>query len=229
MGVFDKLALVPALGLQLLIVAGLLRGHYRRYPLLLVLISADFLGTVVSVASVMDDRKWTAQTAKVYWLTVGLQYTLIFACQIQMLYQAIQERRKGLRIVYLVIGGLLYTVLAAWFSYHPRLNYWMTQLARNISFGSMLLNLGLWTTLLYSRDRQRLMITASLGFMLAGDAIGHSLRQISRSYVFAGNMVLMIMYFLYLFTLWRTVRKDPQQVDEQATHDPLAQVHLSTR
>jgi hypothetical protein len=224
MGVFDQLILVPALVLQLLIVAGLVRGHYRKYPVLLVLVIADFLGTVVSVASMLDDGKWTAHTAKVYWLSMGLQYTLIFACQIQMLYQAIQERRKGLHIVYLVAGGLLYTVLAAYLSYHPRLNYWMTQLSRNISFGSMLVNLGLWTTLLYSRDRQRLLITAAMGFMLAGDAIGHSLRQMSRSYVFAGNMVLMSMYFLYLFTLWRTVRTAPQQVEVPATHEgPLAQ------
>jgi len=226
MGTWDYLLTFLAFALQIAVIAGLLRGRYREYPILLALIICDLLGTVVSMAAVFDLGKWTYESAKIYWMCQGVQFALVLAFQLHMLYPTLHERSRRIRLAHLLLLAVLVTGLSAWFSYHVRFSYWMTQMARNLCFASIFLNLALWTSLVRSYDRERLMIVASLGFLLAGGAIGHSLRQISRDLVFIGNVVLVSLYLLSLFTLWRTFRTAPVHAQERSTSGPLAQVSL---
>lgn len=223
MGILEYVFTGGAFALQIAIIAGLLRGHYRKYPFLLALIVLDVLGSVVSLTAFFDvgNGKWTRQTAKIYWMSQGIQYALVFACQIHMLYCALRDTNRQVRVAHPLIGGIIVTALSVWVSYDVRFNFWMTQLARNFCFASIFLNLTLWTSLLRSFDRERLMITASLGFLLIGGAIGHSLRQMSRDLVFLGNIVLVALYLLYLFTLWRTVRAAPVASNPRSGGEPV--------
>lgn len=209
MALLDHVCTFASLVLQLLIIAALLRGHFRKHPILLALITLDFLGTVVGAAAIFDTGTWTRESARIYWICEGIQYTLVFACQVHMLYPTLRERNTRLRLAHLVIAEVLLTAGSAWLCYHPRLSFWMTQMARNFCFASVLLNLTLWTSLIRSFDRQRLLITASLGFLVTGGAIGHSLRQMSPHLVLIGNLFIVGLYLLFLFTLWRAVRVAP--------------------
>ena len=224
MDVLNWTTAILGVSLQLAIIAGLLRGSFRTYPMLLVIMVANFLGTIAASSAIFDLGKWTIQTARLYWICETLQYVLIFAFQVHLLYQTLTNSKSRRRILYVIFAGLLVAVFATWSAYHPRFNLWMTQLIRNFSFASMILNLALWTTLLRSPDRCRLMITGAFGTMLAGGAIGHSLRQISHSLVPLGNAVLISTYLLYLFLLWRAVSRYavPQT---NATEEPFAALH----
>jgi len=195
--------------LQILLLGALLRGYYKRYPFLLLLIIVEFLATVVGAATKLDVGSWNRETAKFYYIAEALEYILIFALQAHLLYQAIDQTKNRGRLIYVIAGGLLYAALSTWLSYDPRWWKWMSQLVRNFSFGSMLLNLMLWTVLVRQPDRTRLLITAGVGIQLAGSSIGHSLLQLAPSLVKAGNLVLLVCYLLFLLTIWRGVTKPP--------------------
>jgi hypothetical protein len=100
---------------------------------------------------------------------------------------------------------MLYAALSVWMAYDANENLWMTQTLRNINFGSIFLNLTLWTLLLRKADRQMLMVAAAFGVQFAGVAIGHSLRQLARELVVVGNMVITVSYFVCLFTLYKAM------------------------
>ncbi|MBI3681822.1 MAG: hypothetical protein HY235_15690 [Acidobacteria bacterium] len=197
--------------LQVLLISSLMRGPYRKYPLLLAFAVGDVLGSVVGAAALFDLGRWTEQTAKYYWMADGVQYTLLFACQVHLLSKTIDDRQSRGRLLYIVLGGVCFAAFAAWQSYAPRPSLWMTQLIRNLSFGSMLVNLMLWTMLARRPARQLLLITAGFGIHLAGGAIGHSLRQLSPSLVTAGNLILIGSYLLCLFILWQAIRMPAAQ------------------
>lgn len=189
--------------LQLLVISVLIRGRLREYPILFVLIITEFLSTIVGVAATLDSSGWTKETAKYYWITEVIDYALIYACLVHLLAQTVSGGTGKRRIVWVVIAGVLFVVVSTVQSYNPRLSHWMTELVRNFSFGSMFVNLMLWTLLIRKPNRQRLMVTAGLGIQLAGSAIGHSLLSISRDFVWAGNVVLLSVYLLFLYTIWR--------------------------
>jgi hypothetical protein len=223
MGPLQYAVAALAIFLDILVISTLLRGGYRKYPLIFALIILDILGSVASCAAIFDLGKWTHETAKLYWLCEGIQYTVVFACQIQMLYPTFRDNNRRSRVAYLVIAGILYTALSVWLSYDRRFGLWMTQVARNSCFASIFLNLALWTSLIRNFDRERLMITAAFGFMLTGSAIGHSLRRLSPDLVSIGNAVLMGLYLLYLYTLWRALRTAPALAQSPQETLPVGQ------
>lgn len=221
MNFFEWTVTVVAVLLQVAILSRLLGGAYRSYPMLMVFMTVNFLATVASASALFGTREWTSQATRVYWLCNTIQYGFVFALQVHMLSQAMSGPRAGRRIAYLIAGGIVFVVLAIWTAHHPRMNLWMTQMVRNFGFGAMILNLALWTSLLRNPDRCRLMITAAIGIMLAGEAIGHSLRQMAHSLVPLGNGVLLVTYFLALVLIWRGLAR----FGFQATEGPSAALH----
>jgi hypothetical protein len=140
--------------------------------------------------------------------------------QAHLLYQGIDQKNR-VRLIYVIAGGLLYAAVSSWLSYDPRWWKWMSQLVRNFSFGSMLLNLMLWTMLVRRPERTRLLITAGIGIQLAGSSIGHSLLQLAPSLVKAGNLVLLVCYLLFLLTIWRGVTPpSPRKAEEPGSSSP---------
>ncbi|MCC6340563.1 MAG: hypothetical protein IT166_00100 [Bryobacterales bacterium] len=190
---------------QVLIITALIRGTFKRYPFLLLLLVSEFLSTIVNLAAIMDFHHYTPSTVVFYWIGEGVTLSALFLSQVHMLYQSISEENRAGRLLSLILGSILFMGLATWQAYDPAFNRWMTQLARNFSFGSMFVNLTLWTVLVRHMDRQRLLITAGLGIQLAGDAIGHSLRQMSRSLVTGGNVILVLTYLVRLYIIWRAL------------------------
>lgn len=222
MDLIKWVGITVAVVLQLAIIATLLRGTYRSYPMLFVYMSVSFLSTVASASAILGMREWTAYAARVYWICDVLQYVFVFALQVHMLSQSMSGPASRRRIAYLIGAGLIFAALAIWTAHHPRFNLWMTQTIRNFGFGSMILNLALWTTLLRNPDRCRLMITAAIGMMLAGEAIGHSLRQLAKSLVPFGNIILIITYLLSLVLVWRALMRSSAS---HANEGPSAALH----
>ena len=90
----------------------------------------------------------------------------------------------------------------------------MTKAARDLSFGSVVLVLLLWSILISSRSRETLllMLAGGLGLQFTGEAIGQSLRQISQHNIaalYAGNLLLVFSHLLRLYIWWEAFRKVP--------------------
>jgi hypothetical protein len=191
--------------LQVMVLTLLVRHFARQYPFLLLLVATEFLGAAMSAAAQLEFVGWTDTTIRFYWVSEGVHFALMFFCLTQMLYQTLGDKGSQ-RLPTVLLGGLLFSALCTAQAYHTNLNYWMTQLVRNFSFGSMFVALMVWTLSIRNPNKQRLLIVAGLGIQLAGSAIGHSLRQLSRSTVQVGNVILTVCYLLFLYTLWRALR-----------------------
>lgn len=190
--------------LQVLLISALLKGAYRQYPFLLAYAVSDVLNSVVMATAYFDLGRWTKANAKYYWIGEALQYTLIFALLLHLLWKVVRSHNRS-KLLHVVGAGILYILGSIWLAHHENQNLWMTQTLRNINFGSIFLNLTLWTLLLQRKNRQMLLIVAAFGVQFAGVAIGHSLRQLSRDMVVLGNLVITASYFICLFSLWRAV------------------------
>jgi hypothetical protein len=89
----------------------------------------------------------------------------------------------------------------------------MTQLSRNLGFLAVILNLVLWAVLIKSQraDRTLLMVSGGIGIQMAGKAIGHSLRQLSRSTIVAGDLTIVLSGLLCLYIWWQAFRPSGQR------------------
>jgi hypothetical protein len=106
---------------------------------------------------------------------------------------------------------------------------WMTRVTRDLSFGSVVLTLLLWLTLISSktREHQLLMITGGLGLQFTGEAIGQSLRQMSQdhySILVIGNLVGGLTHLLRLY-VWTEAFRRPAA--SEPGNDPSGERHES--
>src|SRR5437588_542548 len=115
----------------------------------------------------------------------------LFAASLALQVLVIASLRRGALKDYSVVFGyclvLILAVLAAVsisLEIHSassgKFILWVTQVARDLSFASVVLTLVLWLILISSRkkDHQLLMVTGGLGLQFTGEAIGQSLRQV---------------------------------------------------
>ena len=200
---------------QVLLIATLVRGSYRDFPFLLAYAIASFLATAVEVAAILDLMGWSRYTYKYYWINDAILQTLIVLLVLSLVHLSLREhpRRSFLMRVLGLAAVAVATISLAVYWEEP-LNHRMTNVARNLSFGAVLLNLALWMSLLRDRlpDRRVLFISGALGIQMTGQAIGHSLRQLatpSRSLflVNAGNIAIAVAHVMCLYLWWQVLRQ----------------------
>jgi hypothetical protein len=95
----------------------------------------------------------------------------------------------------------------------------MTPWTRDLNFGSAILDLGLWTLLVASREKDRLllMLSGALGIQFTGEAIGGSLRNVAvaiygrtvqaRPLILTGNVLMMAADLACMYIWWRAFRE----------------------
>ena len=95
----------------------------------------------------------------------------------------------------------------------------MTPWTRDLNFGSAVLDLGLWTLLIASRekDRRLLMLSGALGIQFAGEAIGGSIRNLAvaiygptaqaRPLLMTGNVLIMVANLVCMYIWWQAFRE----------------------
>ena len=91
----------------------------------------------------------------------------------------------------------------------------MTPWSRDINFVSAVLDLALWAMLIASRQKDRclLMLAAALWIQFAGEAIGQSLRRLSPSVVFTGNVLILLVNLACLYLWWQALRTAPMRLE----------------
>ncbi len=198
------------LWLNLLVVSTLLRGGYRQYRFVFAYSVALLLTTVVEIAA------WTAPHSvsreirdTYYWINEVILQMLVFCVVIAFIDEASKKAKK--RFVerhWLIAGAALF--LTASFVVHRglRMNLQMTLVSRDLNICAVILDLLLWSLLMTSRrhDRRLLLLSGGLGIELTGAIMGQSLRQLTRSAVFAGTLLEVSTSLLGLYIWWRALR-----------------------
>ena len=214
---------VIGIPLQILIIAGLVRGGYRRFPVVLAYMIADFLTTVVEFPSdvgYVRSMPWAADAyTAVYWLDEVIMQVLVYAVVMSLIYQATGKLRPR-RIVRasLIAGALLFAGISFLIHRNPALNTgsFMTPWTRDLNLCSSVLDLALWALLIAARgmDRQLLLLSGGLGIQFTGEAIGTSIRQLAlstRSHAMSltGGVLMLLANLVFLYIWWQALRAAP--------------------
>jgi hypothetical protein len=212
--------------LEVLIIAALLRGHYRRYPFVFLYSLGNFFTTIIDISTYAayfagvpgfkQIRVWW------YWRNEGVMQVLTYAVVISLIYHATKNlASRRLVRVGLVSGAVLFASISFLRHYGPQLplSTWMTSWTRDLSFCSTILDLALWAMLIGSRekDKRLLLLSGSLGIQFTSDAIGEAIRSISSSPgVMAGNVLMLIANLVVPYIWWRTFRQPPTKEERYA-------------
>jgi hypothetical protein len=205
---FWSAAILAGVILQLLVIAALWKGAWREYTLVFVYCIVLLLTTVADASAYFDPELWT-RTSRLFWINDAIRQVLIFCLVISLIHRVMRDNpgRRSIRRT-LIAGAGAFTALSLLLTREPIFGHWMTKLARNLSFCSVILNLALWAVLIKARhtDRRLLLISGGLGVQMAGKAIGHSLRQVSASTVLAGNLVYVLSHLACMYIWWQAFR-----------------------
>jgi hypothetical protein len=211
------------LPLELLIIGVLLRGHYRRFPLVLVYSIALFLTTVIEISvnqAYFSGIRFSHSRATYYWVDEAIRQGLQFAVVLNLAYLATTNlRSRNLVRVALIAGGI--TIALASFLAHREGHLaaevgrwrWMTLWVRDIDFAAAILDLALWSFLLVFRPKGTqllLMLSGGLGVQFAGEAIGESLRFLLRRWSLPfspGDIVTVATSLAGLWIWWQVLRR----------------------
>jgi len=211
--------------LEVLILAAMLRGAYRRYPALFVYMSAVFVVSLVETPLYVighlnvvwrTDRTVWAEYIKCYWIDERLLMGLVFVVVVSLIYQATaRTRSRRLMRTAVVAAAIIFPVVAFWIHYDPKVptGQWVTAWASNLNFAAAILDLGLWAMLTGSsaRDVRLLMFSGALGILFTGSAISATFSNLatarkSSALVVGGGLVNMMSNLTFLYIWWQALR-----------------------
>ncbi|MGO9262922.1 MAG: hypothetical protein ACLQU1_42580 [Bryobacteraceae bacterium] len=209
-------AYVVGLPLELLVIAALVRSGYRQFPAAFAYVIALFLSTVVEMPLALaynhtHDPHIGSRWAFWYWLDEIILQFLVLAVVMSLVWLATSaaRSRRPLRAG-LFLGILLFAGVSFLLHFDPKINTgeWMTPWARDLNFGSAILDMALWAMLIAKRqkDPRALMLSGGLGIMFSGEAIGESLRNLSRAAVLPGDILMILTNLVFLYIWWQTFR-----------------------
>jgi len=208
------------LPLELLVIAAMLHGGaYREFPAAFAYAVAEFLTTVVEIPLALawyrtNDAQLGMRYAYWYWRDERIMQFLVLAVVISLLWMATNpaRSRRILRLMIVVGIGLLagISLLAHYDSRIPE-GRWMTFWSRDLNFGAAVLDMLLWAMLIAKRqkDSRLLMLSAGLGIMFAGEAIGQSVRNLATHHsaiTLPGSILVMLTSLAFLYIWWQTFR-----------------------
>lgn len=195
------------LGLQYLVLNALVRGPLREFKIVFVYVFLLLATTVGDIAALYTVGRSSTFYPRYYWAAELTRQTAMFAVVVSLIVGVIPESNRKRTILHAVLGAAaLFWISSLTWTHSADLNAWMTKVVRNLSFGSAVLDLGLWFALISfrSRDTRRLLIAGGLGLQMTGEAIGQSLRQLLPSYTTAlvGSLFVVFAHFLCLVIWW---------------------------
>ncbi|HEY1184392.1 MAG TPA: hypothetical protein VGE89_09430 [Bryobacteraceae bacterium] len=219
------LAYAVDLPLQILVVAALLRGSWRRFPMVLALSAVELVSALVQAPGTLQTLAGhhppglSYQT--LYWYGAIVEGLLLYSVMISLLYRATERLRSARQArVALILGACAVAGGALLVHYDPsqQPRVWLTSWFRDLYFACAVMDIVLWTSLLATRDkdRQLLLLSGGLGVEFAGSAIGESLRQMSirpRSHALAltGSVVMLAAGAFRYYAWWRALRRQPER------------------
>jgi len=183
--------------LNLLVIASLLRGAWRRFPFVLAYSLGLFFTTVVELAAhagYLSGVRLSHSAAYYYWVDEGIRQGLLFTVVISLLYLATRGVPAAALLRAALIAGAILFAGTSFLIHHyhqTRLTAWMELWTRDLNFSSALLDLALWAILLATRrsDSEILLLSGALGIQFTGEAIGQTLRNQFQSITLLADVI----------------------------------------
>ena len=170
-----------SIAIQAAVIVLLLRGSFRRYPLVLVYCVLQLAATVAEEYVFRTFGEPSVLYHRLYWTDEISLDLLLFLLVIVLTYQALEGSplRTGMGRL---LGAVLVIVLVVpflLFSSRRFSNPWFDGTSQLLNFGAAIMNLGLWTALIATKKRDPLLLTVSagLGVAVTGAAIAFGLRR----------------------------------------------------
>src|SRR5437763_8275136 len=146
--------------LELMIIVGLLRGGYRKFPLVFVYSILNFLATVVEVPATIAFYRGVVGAEKTFasywWNNEAVFQVLNYLVVMSLIYQATAElRSRRILRVSLFAGTLLFAAVTFLIHYNRaiQVGLWMTPWTRDLNFCSAVLDVALWALLIGRREK----------------------------------------------------------------------------
>jgi hypothetical protein len=227
--VFQLVAYLFGLPLELMVIAVLLRGEYKRYPFIFLYAVVDFLTTVIEIPSSLAYFSRTAAAtkfwARLFWFNERIMQVLVFLVVISLVYKATEQlgRPRRTLLTGIICGTVLVAAISFWAHYYDSTLVgpfgYMTPWTRDLNFAAVVLDLGLWVLLIGARqkDRKLLMVTGALGIQFTGAAIAQALRDMSPAVVTAAGEFQVITNLMRLYIWWQVFREKPRTVPSAST------------
>lgn len=200
------------MALQAMVIYAMSRGPWRRYPGIFLYLIILFLTAAADSAAYLDPETWSAWYRRIYYYNNLARQIMGLAAVISLYFTATSQhpRRVALRIRIMAGTAAVITlcfVLAS--SNASGAMVYLARVSRNLSFANAILNLFLWFALIRerARDPRLFVVSGGLGLNMAGDAIGLSLLDMSRSTVVIGNLAEVSSHLLCLVIWWKTFRR----------------------
>jgi hypothetical protein len=214
------------LPLEILVIVALLRGGFRRYPVVFAYLLVNFVTTLVDIPFLTQsyfthDTAVIRQGARVYWINEWILQVLIFATVISLidLATSVSRSRRAIRLA-LAAGALLFAGITLWIQYLPppvKYGVWMTPWTSDLSVCATVLDLALWMILIASRgsDRKLMLICGALGMQFTAEAIGEAIvalsaAPMSQALALTGAVVAVAGNLICLYVWWQTFRGLPR-------------------
>jgi len=165
--------------LLVILVFLLLRGPFRRYPIILAYCVTQLILTAgEDYLRIVKSRKF--YTA-LYWTDEILLNFLLLLMVITFTYRAVGDSplRAALGKLLIAISVVvLFLPIVIFKGPAFRSTPWLNHTSQLLSFCAAILNLGLWSALVSNRrrDRQLLSVSAGLGIAVTGAAISYGVR-----------------------------------------------------
>jgi hypothetical protein len=213
------------LPLQALVITRLLRGEWRRFPLIFAFVIAEFLVFTAEVPTVWA-RVLYGTPETINWRVLFYQrgevfkefFTFIVVLSLINRATAQLQSRKLMRAA-CVVGAILFVGISFLIHHNPNTNVgtWMTPWTRDLNVGATVLDLALWFLLLARRDQDSrlLLLSGALGIQFTGAAIGDCLRYLATPHHISwlsmtGGIIVMASGLVRVYIWARAFRKAPE-------------------
>jgi hypothetical protein len=218
-------AYVIGLPLSLMIIAVLVRDHWKQYPFVFAYVLGDFLTTVLEIRPGLQYASATAAAKRsfvlLYWWNERIMQVLVFLLVISLIYRAAAHlKTRNTLLLGVVCGILLFAGITLFIYYDPTPGVaegkWMNPWLRNLNFSAAIIDLGLWALLIGARkkDIKLLMVSGALGIQFTGGAIGQAIRQLSHSSVQLTAYFITFSNLACLYIIWQAFRMAPSPAEE---------------
>lgn len=209
--------------LNLLIIAALLRGEYRRFPFIFAYTTVEFLAAAAEVPAFFAVQGHRSQDQGllvfVWWMDEAVAQVLLFAVVMSLLYHATATlaKRRTVRGG-LIAGALGFAAISFFIHYIPKVQVglWMTPWTRDLNFAAAILDLALWAMLIASRekDHRLLLLSGALGLQFTGEAIGEAVRQLATAHrhhptALLGSTIMVAADIARSYIWWRAFQRAP--------------------
>ena len=197
---------IIGLGLQFLVILAFLGGTWRDYKTSFFYSVFLILSTIADIVMEVTVGTHTRTYVLYFWIAELLRQTGLYAVVVSLVLHAIPNNRLRAALVRLLVClAVIFWAGSLWIHQGHVISLWMSKVVRNLSFCSSIANLVLWFVLIAAekKDTRLLMATGGLGLQMTGDAIGQSLRQLSRAAIPAGNIIIVVTHFICLYIWWK--------------------------